>query len=86
MIRYFSLALITLLLLTACDKGKDNEERADVGYSDGYAVGYNTECKIRVTFIEGDWENKAYKEAYHRGEYDGKTACIEYKKNQSESD
>ena len=35
----------------------DGDERLDAGYSDGYAVGDNTECKIRATLIEGDFDN-----------------------------
>ena len=35
----------------------DSDERLDAGYSDGYAVGYNTECKIRAILIEGDFDD-----------------------------
>lgn len=73
MFRYFLLVMMSLFLLTAC--GEDKEERADVGYSDGYAAGYNTECKIRATLVEGDWDNPEYSNAYQLGKMDGITAC-----------
>jgi hypothetical protein len=50
-------------------------ERFDTGYSDGYASGYNTTCKIRVTMIEGDWSNKYYKKGYNEGYAAGSTDC-----------
>ena len=52
--------LTTLVILTglvACD---DADERFDVGYSDGVAVGYNTACQIRATLVEGDFDNVDY--------------------------
>lgn len=66
-------ALICAFVLSAC--GPDPEERADVGYDDGYAVGYNTTCKIRATLIEGDWDNEDYTQAYELGYADGAAAC-----------
>lgn len=71
-------AAVVLVFLGACS---DSEERADVGYSDGYAAGYNTTCKIRATLVEGDWDNRAYAEAYQRGYADGSSACIAQKQN-----
>ena len=53
----------------------DPDERTDVGYSDGYAVGYNTACEIRATLIDGDFENKHYAAAYASGQTDGIIAC-----------
>lgn len=53
----------------------DSDERTDVGYSDGYAVGYNTACEIRATLIDGDFENKHYAAAYASGQTDGIIAC-----------
>ena len=55
MTRLFSIFAV-LLMLSGCI-GEDADERLDAGYSDGYAVGYNTECKIRTTLIEGDFDN-----------------------------
>ena len=63
-----------LLLLSAC-KGESADERFDAGYSDGYAVGYNTECKIRATLIEGDFDNADYSRGYYAGLTDGAAAC-----------
>ena len=53
----------------------DSYERLDAGYSDGYAVGYNTECKIRATLIEGDFDNADYSRGYYAGLADGAAAC-----------
>jgi hypothetical protein len=60
-----------LLPLAACN----SRDWADVGYSDGYAVGYKETCKIRATLIEGKWNNKEYKNAYELGSGDGAAAC-----------
>jgi len=67
-----AIALIASCLLASCS---DPEERADVGYDDGYAVGYNTECRIRATLVDGDFGNEHYATAYERGYRDGKDAC-----------
>lgn len=64
----------TMLLISAC-KGESAEERLDAGYSDGYAVGYNTECEIRATLIEGDFDNADYSRGYYAGLADGAAAC-----------
>lgn len=64
--------LPALMFLTACS---DPEERYDVGYGDGYAVGYNTTCKIRATLIEGDWDDENYTRGYTVGNIDGSLAC-----------
>ena len=60
------------LTLAACSNA---EEHADVGYDDGYAVGYNTACEIRATLIDGEFENKHYAAAFARGQSDGIVAC-----------
>ena len=68
-----SLGLMTLTLLAGCFDNPD--ERFDVGYDDGYAVGYNTECKVRTTLIEGDFDNVDYSRGYNAGLNDGIQAC-----------
>lgn len=68
-----ALLICACLLLTACLA--DADERFDAGYNDGYAVGYNTECKIRATMVEGDFDNKHYARGYATGELDGINAC-----------
>lgn len=65
-------AMLTTFLLGCME---DEDERFDVGYSDGYAVGYNTECKIRATLIEGDWDSDHYTRGYNTGLRDGSKAC-----------
>lgn len=64
--------IVALLLLAACD---DAEERYDVGYDDGYAVGYNTACEIRTTLIEGDFDSADYARGYANGQADGIAGC-----------
>lgn len=66
------LAVISLLALFACD---DSDERYNVGYSDGYAVGYNTACQIRATLVEGDYGNADYARGFAWGQTDGIIAC-----------
>jgi hypothetical protein len=64
---------ITLSLAVAgCDV---SQERADAGYKDGFAVGYNTACQIRATLIEGDFKNPDYAGGYARGQTDGIIDC-----------
>jgi hypothetical protein len=55
--------------------GCDSTNWADVGYDDGYAVGYNTTCKIRATLVEGNWDNSQYMTAYNQGHADGSADC-----------
>jgi len=66
------MTLICVCMLTSCS---DSTDWNDVGYSDGYAVGYNTTCKIRATLVEGKWDNKTYVNAYNTGYIDGTAAC-----------
>ena len=68
------LMLLSTLALVGC-KGENADERLDAGYSDGYAVGYNTECKIRATLIEGDFDNADYSRGYYAGLAAGAAAC-----------
>ena len=70
---YFPLAAIMIVVQSGCDEVRDG--RVDVGYNDGYAVGYNTECKIRATLIEGDFDSEHYSRGYNSGLYDGAKAC-----------
>ena len=63
-----------IVALSGCVQD-DSDERLDAGYSDGYAVGYNTECEIRATLIEGDFDNADYSRGYYAGLADGATAC-----------
>lgn len=77
-------AVFILLSLVFFGVGCSEQEKpkgADVGYSDGYASGYNTECDIRATVIYGDWENEEYSQAFSNGEYDGKIACRSDREN-----
>ena len=62
-----------VVLLAGCG---DSEGRYDTGYSDGYAAGYNTTCKIRATMIEGDWGNESYSRGYNQGYAAGTADCL----------
>jgi len=64
----------TCFLLSACI-GENSDERFDVGFSDGYAGGFNTECKIRATLVEGDWDNANYSSGFSQGLIAGADAC-----------
>jgi len=59
--------------LTAC--GESNDTPYQRGLSDGYAVGYNTTCKIRATLIAGVWDNAHYSRGYADGNAAGVAAC-----------
>ena len=69
--RKFTFLSLLIFPLASCD----STDWTDVGYSDGYAVGYNTTCNIRATLIEGKWDNSDYSEAYYAGYEDGERAC-----------
>lgn len=71
--------IILSLVLISC---ADPEERLDVGASDGYAVGFNSTCKIRSTLIDGDFDNKDYKRGYESGYREGVIACREWQKKE----
>ena len=66
------LLMAIIVSLTACDSDKNY----DLGYNDGYAVGYNTVCKVkRGNLIKGDWESKNYSLGYEDGYDDGASDC-----------
>ena len=67
------LILILGVLTFGC--GEPSDARFDNGYSDGYAVGYNSTCEIRATMIAGDWEDTEYSAGYASGRTDGAIAC-----------
>jgi len=68
------LVVLVTIFLVGCLE--DEDERYDVGYDDGYAVGYNTTCKIRATLIEGDWNSPAYSRGYEAGYAGGSAECL----------
>jgi hypothetical protein len=70
--RFLGLLLISILIISC-----SQEDKYDTGYSDGYAAGYNTTCQIRVTLIEGDWENQSYSSGYNAGYSQGSIDCRE---------
>ena len=72
MMQYAPAVVVALLLLQSC---ADADERYDVGYGDGYATGYNTTCDIRVTLIEGDFNDSDYQRGYVEGYGAGAEAC-----------
>ena len=60
-------------MLLGCVPSAD--ERYDAGVSDGYAEGYNTECKIRATLVDGDWSDENYLQGYQEGRAAGVADC-----------
>lgn len=68
-----SVVIFSLLPVASC--GGADEAAYDRGYSDGYAVGYNTACEIRTTIVEGDFANEDYSRGYAAGQTDGTMAC-----------
>jgi len=75
---FFSIATL-FLFLASCDAietfTESDDSAYDRGYHDGFAVGYNTTCKIRATLIDGDWSNDAYSDGYDYGYSDGAKEC-----------
>ena len=67
----YSMLIICSVLLSACA----DEIGYDAGHSDGYATGYNTACKIRATYIHGNWSNEDYSRGYSDGNVAGINAC-----------
>ena len=70
--RVVLLALLASLSLVGCEEEGANY---DSGYSDGYATGFNTTCKIRMTLIYGHFDNEEYSEGYRDGYASGADAC-----------
>ena len=64
--------LVLPIALAGCD---NSEERKDVGYNDGYDVGYATSCNLGSPLIDGDFKNPSYAAAYVSGQTDGSMAC-----------
>ena len=73
-----TLFLATTLVAAGCE---DKAAVYDSGYSDGYAVGYNTACQIRQTLIEGNWSSEAYSKGYSAGKVAGINACNTKRRN-----
>jgi len=70
-----TICLTIAVLLGSAGCGESSDASYQRGYSDGYAVGYNTACKIRATLIAGDWDNKHYSRGYSAGSTSGIVAC-----------
>jgi hypothetical protein len=64
-----------LFLLVGCDKSTVTTDWTDVGYKDGYVVGYNKTCELSGTLVYGDWDNKEYMASYNDGYTDGAEEC-----------
>jgi len=68
------IALFTVLVSVSGCKEEEGTTY-DSGYGDGYAVGYNTECKIRATMISGKFDYPEYANGFADGEADGIADC-----------
>lgn len=66
-------AIVSLLLLTGFGTAPKS---FDQGYGDGYAVGYNTTCRVRGTYLNADWDSPAYRDGYATGLRAGVRACL----------
>lgn len=71
--KFLVIGIILYLIYTFVTPSSD--ERFGAGYSDGYASGYNTTCKIRATMIKGDWSDRYYKKGYNEGYAAGSADC-----------
>jgi hypothetical protein len=69
----FAVAAVSLVLLTGFGT---RPKTFDQGYGDGYAVGYNTTCRVRATRFYGDWDSPAYKDGYPAGLRAGVRGCF----------
>ena len=76
-----TIVVIAAVLFTLLSASADPDERYDAGYSDGYAVGFNTTCEIRATLIEGDWDNKDCSRGNAVGNDAGSIACLRSKEH-----
>ena len=62
-------SFLLMLVLAGCTE--EEGTTYDAGYSDGYATGYNTFCKIRATMIWGKFDYPEYARGYAEGEVAG---------------
>ena len=65
--------LIVAVSLVSCGNSDENYRS---GYNDGSAVGYNSACNIRRTWIHGDVNNNDYAHGYADGVVDGIASCL----------
>ena len=68
--------LVVAVSLASCGNSEDNYQS---GYNDGSAVGYNSACNIRRTWIHGDFNNNDYARSYADGVVDGIANCLREK-------
>jgi|TARA_B110000967_G_C18491110_1_gene366841 hypothetical protein len=69
------------ILLFGCRHG---EKTVESGYDDGYAEGYSSECRVKVTIVsENYWKSAEYSKGYNLGRNDGIQACANDKKNKN---
>ena len=71
--KFVVVVALSSVFLTGC--GESADTRYDSGFSDGYAEGYNTTCKIRATMVKGDWDDEHYSRGYQDGRADGAADC-----------
>mgnify|MGYP006405978557 CR=1 FL=1 len=64
--------VLSTSLIVGCG---DTDSHYNLGYDDGYAEGYNTECKVRATAVTGDWDNQDYSRGYQEGRARGVEEC-----------
>ena len=74
-----------LLLQTLLFGCSHDEKTVESGYNDGFAEGYNTQCRIRGAIIHGHWDSAEYSKGYDMGSSDGVRACLNDKKNNNKN-
>ncbi|NRA54215.1 MAG: hypothetical protein HRU23_08740 [Gammaproteobacteria bacterium] len=71
------IALAVIIFIIFKVLSPNAQERYDVGFSDGHAVGYNAQCNIRATTVAIDLNNEDYFKGYNNGKQHGIKACID---------
>lgn len=72
-IKKYLLFLFASFFLLACENADSAYDR---GYSDGYAVGFNSICYPNTSnMIYGDFDNQSYSAGYYDGKSDGENDC-----------
>ena len=79
------LLIYFLLLQTLLFGCSHDEKTVESGYDDGFAEGYNTQCRIRGVIIGGHWDSAEYSKGYDMGSSDGVRACFNDKKNNNKN-
>jgi hypothetical protein len=75
------ITLIFFLLQALLFGCSHDEKTVESGYDDGFAEGYNTQCRKKATIIQEHWDSAEYKKGYDMGSKDGIQACLNKNSN-----